>query len=77
MSKLFQTRVSVHDWTFYILTRGLCLTLLFLLGAVALHLGSSAWLAVQYANHLFTMGGVLLAVSLIGPLLVEDILRKT
>ena len=77
MSHFFRKRVAVHELTFYILTRGLFLTFLFVLAAVAMLEGERTWLATQYAQYLFAMGAVLMGASLIGPLLVEDILRKT
>ncbi|NCB62388.1 MAG: hypothetical protein EOM52_02055 [Clostridia bacterium] len=76
MSRIFKTRIPIHELSYYILTRGLFLTFLFLAAAVALLAGNATWLAIWYAEYLFTMGAVLLATSLIGPLLVEDILRR-
>ena len=46
--------------------------------AVALLLaGQDPWLAGWYARYLQSMSCVLFGVSLIGPLLLEDVLRRT
>lgn len=77
MSHFFTKRIPIHELSHYIMTRGLFLTFLFLIAAVALLTGSTEWLAGWYAEYLFTMSAVLLGVSLLGPLLVEDIYRRT
>lgn len=77
MLRLLRRRVMLHEWSIYILNKGLFLTFLFLLTAVSLPLISSSWLADQYAEYLTAMGAVLLGAALLGSLLVEDVLRKT
>lgn len=68
----------LHDLPHFLLTRGLCLTCALLASACALLLaGDDPWLAGWYARYLQSMAGVMLAASLIGPLLLEDVMRKT
>ena len=76
MLRWFGHKVLLHECSFYILTRGLLLTAVFLLAGMALLLHSSAWVAARYAEYLLAMGAVLLGSSLLGPLLLEDVLRK-
>lgn len=67
-----------HPLPHFLMTRGLCLTYALLLSACTLLLaGDNPWLAGWYARYLQSMSAVMLAVSLIGPLLLEDVLRKT
>lgn len=69
---------QLHPLPHFLLTRGLCLTCALLLSACVLLLaGDNPWLAGWYARYLQSMAAVMLGVSLIGPLLLEDILRKT
>lgn len=69
---------TLHALPHFLLTRGLCLTCALLLSACALLLaGEDPWLAGWYARYLQSMAAVMLGVSLIGPLLLEDIMRKT
>lgn len=69
---------ELHDLPYFLLTRGLWLTFALLISASVLLLaGQNPWLAGWYARYLQSMAAVMLGVSLIGPLLLEDILRKT
>lgn len=80
MHSLFKTQVALHDWSLFILTRGLCLTATFLLSSLLMRLWTgpaNPWLLLWYADYLESMATVLLGLSLIGSLLMEDVLRRT
>lgn len=69
---------SLHPLPHYLMTRGLWLTFALLFSAAVLLLaGRDPWLAGWYAHYLQSMAAVMLGASLIGPLLLEDVLRKT
>ena len=75
---LFRRPARLHELSFFLMTRGLFLTYALLLAAVALLLaGQDPWLAGWYARNLQSKACVLFGVSLIGPLLLEDVLRRT
>ena len=75
---LFRRPARLHELSFFLMTRGLFLTYALLLAAVALLLaGQDPWLAGWDARYLPAMACVLFGVSLIGPLLLEDVLRRT
>lgn len=77
-SQALRKPAQLHELSFYLMTRGICLTYLLLLSAIALLLGGrDPWLAGWYANHLQNMAHILFGVSLIGPLLLEDVLRRS
>ena len=68
---LFRRPARLHELSFFLMTRGLFLTFALLLA------GQDPWLAGWYARYLQSMACVLFGVSLIGPLLLEDVLRRT
>ena len=78
MRHWLRKRVALHDWPLFLLTRGLCMTTIFLLAALLLRLWTGPadpWLLNWYADYVQAMAAVLLGTSLIGPLLLEDVLR--
>lgn len=77
MLRRFRQKVTLHELSVYILTRGLVLTALFLLSALVLQLCSDTWLAARYVEYLVSTGAVLLGAVLLGGLLLEDVLRKS
>ena len=80
MHSLFQKQVTLHDGSLFVLTRGLCLTATFLLASLLMLLWTgpaNPWLLHWYADYLESMATVLLGLSLIGSLLLEDVLRRT
>ena len=80
MRHLLRKRVALHDWPLFVLTRGLCMTTVFLLAALLLRLWTGPadpWLLNWYADYVQAMAAVLLGASLIGPLLLEDVLRRS
>lgn len=67
----------LHELTYYMMTHGLWLTYAYLTSAIFLLLkGEDSHLASWYAAYMQSMAAVLLGASLIGALLLEDILRK-
>ena len=66
----------IHELTYYLMTRGLWLTYAYLAAAIlTLVQGEEPWLAGWYARYYQSLSVVMFGTSLIGPLLVEDVLR--
>lgn len=78
LHRLFHRSVPLRDLPHFLMTRGVLLTYALLLSSAALLLGGeNIWLASWYARYLQSMAALLWGVSLIGPLLLEDVLRKS
>lgn len=78
LQTLFHRQVALRDLTHFLMTRGFFLTYTLLISsAVFLLWGENVWLAGWYAHYLQVAAVAMWGVSLIGPLLLEDILRKS
>ena len=76
MLQQLRRQAQLHDWSYYILTRGLWLTCALLLSALVLLRADDPWLARWYAGYLRDMAAVTLGGALIGSLLLEDVFRR-
>lgn len=76
--QIFRRSAPLHELPFFLMTRGICLTYLLLASAIVFVLaGRDQWLAGWYASYLRSTAHILFGISLIGPLLLEDVLRRT
>ena len=66
----------LHTLTYYLMTRGLWLTYAYLASAILLLLAGGGGEAAWYAAYLESMAQVLLGTALIGPILLEELLRR-
>ena len=70
--------LELHPLPHFLMTRGLILTLALLCSAIVLlSIGQPYWIALYYARALQSNAALLLGRSLLGPLLLEDVLRRT
>ena len=66
----------LHTLPYYLMTRGLWLTYAYLASAILLLLAGGGGEAAWYAAYLESMAQVLLGTALIGPMLLEELLRR-
>lgn len=78
MRYLSQGIHALHALTYYLMGRGVLVACSLAASAIAIALfGRDPWLAGVYVGYLEAYIPVVFGAALIGPLLLEDVLRKT